>query len=65
MVRAIKSFLVAEDGGAVEWLLCIIAGAIIVAVAFTKLKNAPGELGNSISNAGNSAANAIETQMKP
>jgi hypothetical protein len=59
MFQTVKSFLAAEDGGAVEWIITMIAGAIIVAVAFTKLKGSPGELGNSVNAAGANAGLAV------
>jgi len=64
MLGAIKAFLAAEDGGAVEWILCIIAGALIAAVAYGRLKGTPGSLGDSITQAGNNAASAVRTYMK-
>lgn len=63
MLGTVWSFLKAEDGGAVEWILCIIAGALIAAVAYGRLKGTPGSLGDSITQAGNNAANAVRTQM--
>lgn len=65
MLETVRSFLLTEDGGAVEWILCIIAGALIAAVAYGKLKGTPGNLGQSITNAGSQAANAVQQNMKP
>ncbi|SHJ16304.1 hypothetical protein [Desulfofundulus thermosubterraneus] len=64
MLEAVKSFLLTEDGGAVEWILTIIAGALIAAVAYGKLKGTPGNLGQSITNAGTNASNAVTNYMK-
>lgn len=63
MLNLVKSFFLAEDGGAVEWILTIIAGALIMAVAYVKLKGTPGSLGDSVTNAGTNASNALRQNM--
>jgi len=63
MLNLVESFLQAEDGGAVEWILTIIAGALIVAVAYVKLKGTPGSLGDGITNAAGNASNALRQNM--
>ena len=65
MFEAVKAFLLSEDGGgAVEWIITITAGAIIAAVAYIKLADAPGNIGASIREAGNNAQGIIE-RIKP
>lgn len=64
MLKTIKTFLLVEDGGAIEWLLTIIAGALIVAVAYTNLKGSPADLGGAIQGAGGKAAEEIRSNMK-
>lgn len=64
MLKTIKTFLLAEDGGAVEWLLTIIAGALIVAVAYTSLRGSPVDLGSAIQEVGGNAANEIRTMKE-
>ncbi|WP_131821486.1 hypothetical protein [Desulfofundulus thermosubterraneus] len=64
MLSAAKNFLAAEDGGAVEWIITIIAGAIIAAVAYIKLKGAPGDIGQSVQDAG-TAAKGVVDQIRP
>ncbi|RJO62770.1 MAG: hypothetical protein C4542_02080 [Dehalococcoidia bacterium] len=59
MFNALKTFLANESGGAVEWVVTIIAGVIIAAVAYAKLKNSPGNVGTSINDAGANAAAAV------
>jgi Flp pilus assembly pilin Flp len=64
MREAVKTFLTSEDGGAVEWIITIIAGAIIAAVAYIKLKGAPGDIGGSIDAAGDAAKGVVD-QIRP
>jgi len=64
VLGAVKSFILAEDGGAVEWIITIIAGAIIAAVAYIKLKGAPGDIGQSVQDAG-AAAKGVVDQIRP
>ncbi|RJO62771.1 MAG: hypothetical protein C4542_02085 [Dehalococcoidia bacterium] len=60
MFGALKTFLTGDSGGAVEWVVTIIAGVIIAAVAYAKLKNSPGNVGTSINDAGANAAKAVD-----
>lgn len=60
MLKAVKSFFLSEDGGAVEWIITIIAGAIIAAVAYIKLKGAPGDIGQSVKDAGGAAKTQVD-----
>jgi hypothetical protein len=59
MREAVKTFLTSENGGAVEWILTIIAGAIIVAVAYISMKGSPSDLGGAIKQKGGEAAKKI------
>ncbi|RJO62773.1 MAG: hypothetical protein C4542_02095 [Dehalococcoidia bacterium] len=59
MFNALKIFLTDESGVAVEWVVTIIAGVIIIAVAYMKLKNSPGRIGDSIWHAGAWGAHAV------
>ena len=66
MFEAVKAFLLSEDGGgAVEWIITITAGAIIAAVAYIKLADAPGNIGDSIRRAGESAQGTIDRIRPP
>ena len=42
-----------------EWIVTIIAGVIIAAVAFVKLKGSPGDLGNGVTGAGKDAGDQL------
>ena len=64
MLKTIKTFLLAEDGNAIEWLLTIIAGALIVAVAYTSLKDSPVGFGSAIQEVGGNTANEIKNSMR-
>ena len=59
MLETLKTFHLSESGGAVEWIVTIIAGVIIAAVAFVKLKGSPGDLGNGVTGAGKDAGNQL------
>lgn len=60
MLEMVKNFLFAEDGGgAVEWILTIIVGALIVAAIYISLKDSPGNLGGAIGDKGSEVAQEI------
>ena len=65
MLDVLKTFCVSESGGAVEWIVTIIAGVLIAAVAYIKLKNSPGDVGNAVNAAGTRAANALNQVVVP
>ncbi|MDI6710448.1 MAG: hypothetical protein QME76_07150 [Bacillota bacterium] len=64
-MRQTAVFLRNEDGGVIQWLLVVIAGALLAAGAYAKFKTAPGTLGDSITSAGQTAAGAVTTEMTP
>jgi len=60
MLKTVKDFLIAEDGSVIEWIIVIIAGSLIGAIAYKTLKSSPGNIGNAIKGAGAGAVNQLE-----
>lgn len=65
MLEAIKNFLLGEDGGAIEWVVTIIAGVLIVVAAYIFLKGAPKEVGTGLDEAGGRAGGALDRLVLP
>jgi len=59
MLKTVKDFLIAEDGSVIEWIIVIIAGSLIGAIAYQALKSSPGDVGNAIKGAGAGAVNQL------
>lgn len=65
MLEAIKNFLLGEDGGAIEWVITIIAGVLIVVAAYIFLKGAPRDVGRELGEAGGRAGGALDRLKLP
>jgi hypothetical protein len=64
MLATLKDFLIAEDGGVIEWVITIIAGSLLGVIAYSTLKKAPGDIGNGVSGAGTRAGTALNDLAK-
>lgn len=60
----VKRFGKDDSGGAIQWILTIIIGAIIAGVAYIKLQNAPGAVGEGIQSASTNAQSVLN-QVRP
>lgn len=55
-LKRVISFAKDERGDSVTWIVLIIIGVVIAVSAYLKFKGSPGNIGNSIQNAGSNAA---------
>jgi hypothetical protein len=61
MLKHIVSFARDERGDSVTWIVLIIIGVVIAVSAYLKFKGSPGNIGNSIQNAGSNAATNLNS----
>jgi hypothetical protein len=60
LLKTIVSFMRNEQGDSVTWIVLIIIGVVIGVSAYAKFKGAPGDVGDSITNAGTNAADGLD-----
>lgn len=60
-LKRVISFAKDERGDSVTWIVLIIIGVVIAVSAYLKFKGSPGNIGNSIQNAGSNAATNLNS----